>query len=108
MKKPVLVIMAAGMGSRYGGMKQIDPVDEYGHIIVDFSIYDAYLAGFTQALHGIFMCFRLPYVKRNLMFEIFPVICHRIVHMYRIPDNICQKAYCIFMKRFCLMNTDAP
>ena len=33
MKKPVLVIMAAGMGSRYGGMKQIDPVDEYGHII---------------------------------------------------------------------------
>ena len=41
MKKPVLVIMAAGMGSRYGGMKQIDPVDEYGHIIVDFSIYDA-------------------------------------------------------------------
>ena len=39
MKKPVLVIMAAGMGSRYGGMKQIDPVDEYGHIIVDFSIY---------------------------------------------------------------------
>lgn len=32
MKKPVLVIMAAGMGSRYGGMKQIDPVDEYGHI----------------------------------------------------------------------------
>ena len=36
MKKPVLVIMAAGIGSRYGGMKQIDPVDEYGHIIVDF------------------------------------------------------------------------
>lgn len=36
MKKPVLVIMEAGMGSRYGGMKQIDPVDEYGHIIVDF------------------------------------------------------------------------
>mgnify|MGYP000090303845 CR=1 FL=1 len=41
MKKPVLVIMAAGMGSRYGGLKQIDPVDEDGHIIIDFSIYDA-------------------------------------------------------------------
>lgn len=41
MKKPVLVIMAAGMGSRYGGLKQIDPVDEQGHIIMDFSIYDA-------------------------------------------------------------------
>ena len=41
MKKPVLVIMAAGMGSRYGGLKQIDPVDEQGHIIMDFSIFDA-------------------------------------------------------------------
>ena len=38
MKKPVLVIMAAGMGSRYGGLKQIDPVDQEGHIIMDFSI----------------------------------------------------------------------
>ena len=37
MKKPVLVIMAAGMGSRYGGMKQIDPVDEYGHITVSYT-----------------------------------------------------------------------
>ena len=37
MKKPVLVIMAAGMGSRYGGLKQIDPVDEDGHIIIDRS-----------------------------------------------------------------------
>ena len=41
MKNPVLVVMAAGMGSRYGGLKQIDPVDEQGHIIMDFSIYDA-------------------------------------------------------------------
>ena len=41
MKKPVLVIMAAGMGSRYGGLKQIDPIDKEGHIIMDFSIYDA-------------------------------------------------------------------
>ena len=38
MKKPVLVIMAAGMGSRYGGLKQIDPVDKEGHIIMDFSL----------------------------------------------------------------------
>lgn len=48
MKKPVLVIMAAGMGSRYGGLKQIDPIDEQGHIIVDFSIYDAVQAGFEK------------------------------------------------------------
>lgn len=50
MKKPVLVIMAAGMGSRYGGLKQIDPVDEEGHIIIDFSLYDAKRAGFEKAI----------------------------------------------------------
>lgn len=50
MKKPVLVIMAAGMGSRYGGLKQIDPVDEDGHIIMDFSMYDAKRAGFEKVI----------------------------------------------------------
>lgn len=48
MKKPVLVIMAAGMGSRFGGLKQIEPVDEHGHIIIDFSLFDAYRAGFRD------------------------------------------------------------
>lgn len=48
MRKPVLVIMAAGMGSRYGGLKQLDPVDEQGHIIMDFSVYDAVEAGFEE------------------------------------------------------------
>ena len=50
MKKPVLVIMAAGMGSRYGGLKQIDPVDPEGHIIIDFSLYDAKEAGFEKVV----------------------------------------------------------
>ena len=50
MKKPVLVIMAAGMGSRYGGLKQIDPVDGDGHIIMDFSMYDAVRAGFKKVV----------------------------------------------------------
>lgn len=50
MKKPVLVIMAAGMGSRYGGLKQIDPIDEQGHIIMDFSIFDAKRAGFEKVV----------------------------------------------------------
>jgi NDP-sugar pyrophosphorylase family protein len=48
MKRPELVILAAGMGSRYGGLKQIDKVDEFGHIIIDYSIYDAMLAGFKS------------------------------------------------------------
>lgn len=50
MDKPVLVVMAAGMGSRYGGLKQIDPIDEYGHIIMDFSIFDAIRAGFEKVI----------------------------------------------------------
>ena len=50
MKKPVLVILAAGMGSRYGGLKQMDPVDEQGHKIIDFSIYDAKQAGFETVV----------------------------------------------------------
>lgn len=50
MDKPTLVIMAAGMGSRYGGLKQIDPIDEQGHIIMDFSIYDAVRAGFEKVV----------------------------------------------------------
>lgn len=50
MEKPVLLIMAAGMGSRYGGLKQIDPVDQEGHIIMDFSIYDARRAGFEKVV----------------------------------------------------------
>ena len=47
---PVLVVLAAGMGSRYGGLKQIDPVGSQGEAILDYSIYDAYEAGFRTAV----------------------------------------------------------
>lgn len=50
MDKPVLVILAAGMGSRYGGLKQIDPVDDQGQKIIDFSMYDAHRAGFEKVV----------------------------------------------------------
>ena len=53
MKAPVLVVMAAGMGSRYGGLKQIDPVDEHGNIIIHYSLFDAYRAGFRTAVFDI-------------------------------------------------------
>ena len=46
--EPTLVIMAAGMGSRFGGLKQMTPVDEEGHFIIDFSLYDAHQAGFRR------------------------------------------------------------
>ena len=46
--KPALIVMAAGMGSRYGGLKQIDPISDQGEIILDFSLYDAMMAGFEE------------------------------------------------------------
>ena len=50
MNKPVLVVMAAGMGSRYGGLKQIDPVGGHGQLIIDYSIFDARRAGFETVV----------------------------------------------------------
>lgn len=50
MKEPVLVVMAAGMGSRYGGLKQIDPIGSEGELIIDFSLYDAMKAGFKKVV----------------------------------------------------------
>lgn len=50
MKAPVLVIMAAGMGSRFGGLKQMQPMDPQGHFLMDFSIYDALRAGFGKVV----------------------------------------------------------
>ena len=50
MKKPILVVMAAGLGSRYGGLKQMDPVSDKDEIILDFSLYDAVMAGFKKVI----------------------------------------------------------
>ena len=48
--KPTLLVLAAGMGSRYGGLKQIDPIGPCGEIIIDYSLYDAKAAGFDTAI----------------------------------------------------------
>lgn len=69
MKEPVLVIMAAGMGSRYGGLKQIDPVDREGNLIIDFSIYDAIRAGFRKVIF---------IIKREIEMEFKKMIGDRI------------------------------
>ena len=49
-KEPILVILAAGMGSRFGGLKQMTPVDDEGDFILDFSLFDAYRAGFRRVV----------------------------------------------------------
>jgi len=48
--KPTLLVLAAGMGSRYGGLKQLDPVGPSGEVILDFSVYDAKRAGFSKVV----------------------------------------------------------
>ncbi|WP_234406530.1 NTP transferase domain-containing protein [Prolixibacter bellariivorans] len=50
MMKPTLVILAAGMGSRYGGLKQLDEVGPNGEAIIDYSLYDAIRAGFGKVV----------------------------------------------------------
>ena len=48
--KPTLLILAAGMGSRFGGLKQVEPIGPYGETIIDYSIYDAIRAGFGKVV----------------------------------------------------------
>lgn len=48
--KPTLLVLAAGMGSRYGGLKQTDPVGPAGETLIDYSIYDAFRAGFAKVV----------------------------------------------------------
>lgn len=69
MKKPALVIMAAGMGSRYGGLKQIDPVGAHGELIIDYSTYDAVRAGFEKVVF---------IIKREIEREFREVIGNRM------------------------------
>ncbi len=90
MSEPVLVIMAAGMGSRYGGLKQIDPLNAQGDIIIDFSIYDAYKAGFKKVIF---------IIKRELEADFREKIGDKVsrymevVYVYQdmnnIPDGFC-------------------
>ena len=62
-EKPILVILAAGAGSRYGGLKQIDPVGENGELIIDYSIYDAIKAGFKKVIFVIKKAMRDDFVE---------------------------------------------
>ncbi len=63
--KPTLLIMAAGMGSRYGGLKQIDPVGPNGEIIIDYSVYDAIVAGFGKIVFVIRHYFEDAFREKN-------------------------------------------
>ena len=63
-----LLILAAGMGSRYGGLKQLDPVTDEGEFIIDFSVYDAIVSGFDKIVFVIYGAVFFEAMKRNIHF----------------------------------------
>lgn len=63
-KQPVLLVMAAGMGTRYGGLKQMDPLGPGGEILMDYSVYDAMRAGFSKVIFVIRRDFEGPFDTR--------------------------------------------
>lgn len=85
MNKPVLVVMAAGMGSRYGGLKQIDPVDEHGNIIIHYSLFDAYRAGFRTVVFII-----KPELEETFKEVIGPEVPQKmeIKYAYQVSDDL--------------------
>ncbi len=82
-KETTLVVLAAGMGSRYGSTKQIDAVGSYGETIVDFSIYDAYLAGFRKIVF---------IVREAILEDVKAVFDPRLEGKVEV-DYVCQELY---------------
>lgn len=74
-QEPILVVLAAGMGSRYGGLKQIDPVGPSGEILMDYSLYDAYVAGFRRVVF---------IIKRDFAEEFKETIGKRISDRFQV------------------------
>ena len=94
MPEPTLVILAAGMGSRFGGLKQIMAVDGHGHAIIDFSLYDAYRAGFRKVAfiikHAIEEDFKAAVGRRaEKYFEVSYVYqeLDRLPAGYQVPEG---------------------
>ena len=84
-QKPALVIMAAGMGSRFGGLKQIEPVDPEGHIIIDFSLFDSWRAGFRDVVF---------IIKREMEAEFRACIGDRMERYFHV-SNVYQDLDCL-------------
>ena len=94
MQEPTLVILAAGMGSRFGGLKQFTAVDDHGHAIIDFSLYDAYRAGFRKVAfiikHEIEKDFKAAVGKRmEAYFDVKYVFqqLDRLPEGYTVPEG---------------------
>ncbi|GGK31649.1 nucleotidyltransferase [Yeosuana aromativorans] len=87
-KKPTLVILAAGMGSRYGGLKQMDTFTEEGDTIIDFSLYDAFRAGFGKVVFIIRKSFEKEFKE---IFNKKLVGKLEVDYVYQELDNVPEK-----------------
>lgn len=95
MQKPTLIVMAAGMGSRYGGLKQIDPIGPHGEIIIDYSLFDAIRAGFERVVfiinHRIAEDFRTivgDRVKAHMQVDyVYQELTERLPGWFSIPEG---------------------
>lgn len=90
MKKPTLLVMAAGMGSRFGGLKQMTPVDAQGNSIIHYSIYDAIRAGFGKVVFIIKKAIEADF--RALMQRVEPHI--EVAYVFQENDRLPQ-GYCV-------------
>ena len=92
MQKPALVVMAAGMGSRYGGLKQIDPIGRHGEIIMDYSLYDAMEAGFEKVFF---------IINRRIEQDFYDVIGRRaekhmeVRYVFQQPDAMLPDGFAV-------------
>lgn len=88
MNQPALLIMAAGMGSRFGGPKQIAPVDDQGHILIEFSLYDAWRAGFRKVVFIIKEEMEADFRQRiGVHIEPFFEVCYVHQKIDRLPTG---------------------
>ncbi|NLI54000.1 MAG: nucleotidyltransferase [Clostridiales bacterium] len=92
MQKPSLVVMAAGMGSRYGGLKQIDPIGRHGEIIMDYSLFDAMEAGFEKVVF---------IINRNIEQDFYDVVGRRaekhmeVRYVFQQPDAMLPAGFSV-------------
>ncbi len=92
MQKPALVVMAAGMGSRYGGLKQIDPIGRHGEIIMDYSLFDALEAGFEKVVF---------IINRRIEQDFYDVIGRRaekhmeVRYVFQQPDTMLPAGFSV-------------
>ena len=99
MKKPTLVVMAAGMGSRFGGLKQMTPVDAQGNSIIHYSLYDAYTAGFGKVVFIIKEAIAEDFKKVTAGLERYLEVAYVYQEIEKLPAGYTVRRRCLWALR---------